>query len=144
MRSPLGSLSFNRCLRALVLVAGLLAPPLVYAQAATTGTVKDPSDPPLPGSTVEASSPALIEQTRTPVTHGTRQYRIENLRPGVYSLTFTLQGFTTVRREGIELTGNFIASVNASLAVGTVAETVVVSGESPIVDVQSSQRQTVL
>jgi len=145
MRSPWGSLlSWNRCLRALLIVAGLLAPSFAYAQAAITGTVKDASDALLPGVTVEASSPALIEKTRTAVTDGTGQYRIENLRPGVYSLTFTLQGFTTVRREGIELTGNFIASVNASLAVGQVAETVVVSGESPIVDVQSSQRQTVL
>jgi hypothetical protein len=106
--------------------------------------VKDTSDALLPGVTVEAASPALIEKVRTAVTDGTGQYRIENLRPGQYSVTFTLPGFTTVRREGIELTGSFVASVNAELRVGAVAETVVVSGESPIVDVQSSQRTTVL
>src|SRR4030095_16882354 len=66
------------------------------------------------------------------------------LRPGQYTVTFTLPGFTTVRREGIELTGSFVASVNVELRVGEVAETWVVSGESPIVDVQSSQRTTVL
>jgi len=106
--------------------------------------VKDTSDALLPGVTVEAASPALIERVRTAVTDGTGQYRIENLRPGQYTVTFTLPGFTTVRREGIELTGSFVASVNAELRVGAVAETVVVSGESPIVDVQSSQRTTVL
>jgi len=130
-----------------ILTAGaalLIAPSTGYAQASIAGTVKDASEAVLPGVTVEASSPALIEKTRTAVTDGTGQYRIENLRPGTYTVTFTLQGFTTVRREGIELTGSFTANVNVDLKVGQVAETVVVSGESPIVDVQSSQRQTVL
>src|SRR5688572_3891035 len=122
----------------------LVAPAVVWAQAAIAGTVKDTSDALLPGVTVEAASPALIEKVRTAVTDGTGQYRIENLRPGQYTVTFTLPGFTTVRREGIELTGSFVASVNAELRVGAVAGTVVVSGESPIVDVQSSQRTTVL
>ena len=122
----------------------LAAPAVVWAQASIAGTVKDTSDALLPGVTVEAASPALIEKVRTAVTDGTGQYRIENLRPGQYTVTFTLPGFTTVRREGIELTGSFVASVNAELRVGAVAETVVVSGESPIVDVQSSQRTTVL
>ena len=122
----------------------LTVPAVVWAQAAIAGTVKDTSDALLPGVTVEAASPALIEKVRTAVTDGTGQYRIENLRPGQYTVTFTLPGFTTVRREGIELTGSFVASVNAELRVGAVAETVVVSGESPIVDVQSSQRTTVL
>ena len=122
----------------------LAAPAVVWAQASIAGTVKDTSDALLPGVTVEAASPALIEKVRTAVTDGTGQYRIENLRPGQYTVTFTLPGFTTVRREGIELTGSFVASVNAELRVGAVSETVVVSGESPIVDVQSSQRTTVL
>ena len=122
----------------------LTAPAVVWAQAAIAGTVKDTSDALLPGVTVEAASPALIEKVRTAVTDGTGQYRIENLRPGQYTVTFALPGFTTVRREGIELTGSFVASVNAELRVGAVAETVVVSGASPIVDVQSSQRTTVL
>jgi Carboxypeptidase regulatory-like domain len=122
----------------------LAAPAVVWAQASIAGTVKDTSEALLPGVTVEAASPALIEKVRTAVTDGTGQYRIENLRPGQYTVTFTLPGFTTVRREGIELTGSFVASVNVELRVGAVAETVVVSGESPIVDVQSSQRTTVL
>src|SRR5499426_379319 len=131
-----------RILAGIVCVA--LFPVAAYAQASITGTVKDSSGAVLPGVTVEAASPALIEKVRTAVTDGTGQYRIENLRPGTYSVTFTLPGFATVRREGIELTGSFTATVSAELKVGAVAETVVVSGESPIVDVQSSQRQTVL
>src|SRR5689334_19753356 len=128
----------KRYLCFLALVAGFaVAPSTALAQASIAGTVKDSSDALLPGVTVEASSPALIEKTRSAVTDGTGQYRIENLRPGTYTVTFTLQGFTTVRREGIELTGSFTANVNADLKVGQVAETVVVSGESPIVDVQS-------
>jgi hypothetical protein len=119
-------------------------PSVVYGQASIAGTVKDTSDALLPGVTVEAASPALIEKVRTAVTDGTGQYRIENLRPGTYSVTFTLPGFATVRREGVELTGSFTATISVELKVGAVAETVVVSGESPIVDVQSSQRQTVL
>ena len=146
MNAVTGSVSWWKgCLWILAAGAALLiAPSMGYAQASIAGTVKDASEAVLPGVTVEASSPALIEKTRTAVTDGTGQYRIENLRPGSYTVTFTLQGFTTVRREGIELTGSFTANVNADLKVGQVAETVVVSGESPIVDVQSSQRQTVL
>jgi hypothetical protein len=78
------------------------------------------------------------------VTDGTGQYRIEGLRPGAYSVTFTLPGFATVRREGIELTGTFVASVNAEMRVGELAETITVTGETPVVDVQSTTRQTVL
>ncbi|HKE83663.1 MAG TPA: TonB-dependent receptor [Vicinamibacterales bacterium] len=146
MNALRGSVSWGKgCLWILTAGAALLiAPSTGYAQASIAGTVKDASEAVLPGVTVEASSPALIEKTRTAVTDGTGQYRIENLRPGTYTVTFTLQGFTTVRREGIELTGSFTANVNVDLKVGQVAETVVVSGESPIVDVQSSQRQTVL
>src|SRR5262245_60619621 len=129
---------------ATIWLAIIAIPSVVYGQASITGTVKDTSDALLPGVTVEAASPALIEKVRTAVTDGTGQCRIENLRPGQYTVTFTLPGFATVRREGIELTGSFIATVNAELKVGAVEETVVVSGESPVVDVQSSQRQTVL
>ena len=91
--------------------------------------------------TVEASSPALIEKVRAVVTDGTGQYRIVDLRPGTYAVTFTLPGFTTVQREGIELAGTFTATVNAELRVGAVAETMTVTGESPIVDVQSATKQ---
>jgi hypothetical protein len=106
--------------------------------------VKDASGAVLPGVTVEAASPALIERTRSVVTDGTGQYKIEQLRPGIYSVTFTLSGFSTVRREAIELIGSFAATVNVELKVGSVEETITVTGESPIVDVQNARQQRVL
>jgi carboxypeptidase family protein len=121
-----------------------LFPSLLYAQASITGTVRDPSGAVLPGVTVEAASPALIEKVRSAVTDGTGQYRIIDLRPGTYAVAFTLTGFAPVKREGIELAGSFVATVNADLQVGSVAETVTVSGQTPIVDVQSTQTQRVL
>jgi hypothetical protein len=121
-----------------------LLPTLAFAQASITGVVKDSSGAVLPGVTVEAASPALIEKTRSAVTDGTGQYRILDLLPGTYSVTFTLPGFSTVKREGIELTGAFTATINADMKVGGVSETITVSGETPIVDVQSVARQTTL
>jgi hypothetical protein len=106
--------------------------------------VRDGSGAVMPGVTVEASSPALIEKVRSVVTDGSGQFRIVDLRPGSYTVEFSLQGFSTVRREGIELTGSFNATVNADLRVGSVTETVTVTGESPIVDVQSATQQRVL
>ena len=126
------------------LVCLLAVPTASYAQASIGGTVRDSSGAVLPGVTVEASSSALIEKTRSVVTDGTGQYKIENLRPGTYTVTFTLPGFNTIKREGIELAGSFAASVNADLRVGAVEETVTVTGESPIVDVQSSNKQRVI
>ena len=123
---------------------GLLIPGVAFAQASVAGTVKDSSGAVLPGVTVEAASPALIEKSRAAVTDGSGQYRIENLRPGVYSVTFTLAGFATVKREGIELTGSFTAAVNVDMRVGAVAETITVTGETPVVDVQNASRETVL
>ena len=96
----------------------------------------------LPGVTVEAASPALIEKVRSVVSDDTGQYRIVDLRPGTYSVTFTLPGFSTVRREGIELSGAFVATVNGDLKVGALEETITVTGETPIVDVQSARVQT--
>ena len=122
----------------------VLAPTAVYAQASITGTVKDTSGAVLPGVTVEATSPALIEKVRTAVTDGTGQYRIENLRPGTYAVIFSLPGFSTVRREGLELSGSFTTTANADLVVGALEETITVSGETPIVDVQSAIRQSVV
>src|SRR2546425_12667660 len=101
-----------RWLKAIVFVLAVVVPTAAYAQASIVGTVKDPSGAVLPGVTVEASSPVLIEKTRSVVTSGTGQYAIEDLRPGTYSMTFMLTGFATVKREGIELTGRFIATVN--------------------------------
>jgi hypothetical protein len=119
-------------------------PAVAFGQASITGVVRDTSGAVLPGVTVEAASPALIERTRTVTTDGTGQYRIVDLRPGPYTVTFTLPGFTTVRREQVELTGTFTATINAELRVGTLEETVTVTGESPVVDVQSTNRQRVI
>ena len=107
------------------------------------GIVRDESGAVLPGVTVEVSSPALIERTRSASTDSSGQYRIVSLSAGVYSVTFTLSGFSSVKREGIELTGSFTATVNADLKVGALEETILVSGASPIVDVQSTAKQTV-
>src|SRR3954470_22770066 len=89
----------------------LLLPSAAHAQAAITGVVKDTSGAVLPGVTVEAASPALIEKGRSVVSDATGQYRIVNLVPGTYTVTFTLPGFSIVKREGIELTGTFVATV---------------------------------
>jgi hypothetical protein len=118
----------------------LLAPAAVSAQSIISGSVKDPSGAVLPGVSVEASSSALIEKSRSVVTDEQGRYSIVDLRPGIYQVVFTLQGFSTLRREAIELPANFNASVNVELAVGSLEETVTVSGDSPIVDVQSSQK----
>jgi hypothetical protein len=114
------------------------------AQATLTGTVRDGSGGVLPGVTVEASSPALIEKTRTAVTDGSGQYRIVDLAPGTYTLTFSLAGFSTVRRDNIQLTGTQVATIPVDLRVGGIEETITVTGESPVVDVQSARREIVL
>src|ERR1051325_3914897 len=119
-------------------------PVAAFAQATIAGTVKDASGAVLPGVTVEATSPALIEQVRSVVTDGTGQYRIVDLRPGRYSVTFTLPGFATVKREGIELMGSFVANIDAEMRVGALEETITVTGETPTVDVQSTTRQVVM
>ena len=98
----------------------------------------------LPGVTVEASSPALIEKTRSAVTDGSGQYRIVDLRPGTYTLMFTLPGFSIVKRDNIELTGSQTITIPAEMRVGGIEETITVTGESPVVDVQSSRREIVL
>jgi hypothetical protein len=126
------------------ILLAILVPSVVYAQASIAGVVKDTSGAVLPGVTVEAASPALIEKVRSVVTDDSGQYRIVDLRPGTYSVTFTLTGFSVVKREGIELTGSFNATINADLKVGGLEETITVTGESPIVDTQSIRRQTTL
>ena len=131
----------QRLLRVIVLASAVLMPAIAFAQASIVGTARDASGAVLPGVTVEASSPALIEKTRSVVTNGVGQYSIQDLRPGTYSVTFTLQGFSPVKRDGIELTGSFIATVNADLRVGGVAETITVSGEAPVVDVTSARTE---
>jgi carboxypeptidase family protein len=125
-----------------LLVAGLLVllPTLARAQS-LAGTVKDASGAVLPGVTVEASSPVLIEKTRTAVTDGTGQYRIENLVPGTYSITYSLPGFITVKKDAVEVSGAGVITVNQDLRVGGVQETITVTGESPVVDTQTSTRR---
>jgi hypothetical protein len=128
---------------AVIAVAVVLCPALILAQE-IAGVVRDASSAVLPGVTVEASSPALIEKVRTVVTDSTGQYRIVDLRPGVYTVSFTLPGFASVKREGIELTGSFVAAVNAEMKVGSLEETITVVGETPTVDIHTARTQNVL
>jgi hypothetical protein len=130
-------------LAAWALVCVALAPTLAHAQASINGVVRDSSGAVLPGVTVEASSPALIEKVRSVVTDSGGVYRVVDLRPGTYSVTFTLPGFNAVKQEGIQLTGNFAATVNADMRVGAIQETVTVSADSPIVDIQNTTQQRV-
>src|SRR3954463_5057577 len=122
----------------------LLLPATARAQSAFAGVVKDASGAVLPGVTVEAASPALIEKVRSVTTDATGQFKIVDLRPGAYTLTFTLTGFSTVKREGIELSGSGTVQINADLKVGAIAETITVTGETPVVDVQNAARQQTL
>ena len=122
----------------------LLLPAAVYAQSSMAGVVKDTSGAVLPGVTVEASSPALIEKVRSVVTDTAGQYKIVDLRPGTYTVTFTLTGFSVFKREGIELTGSGTVTINADMKVGALEETITVSGETPVVDVQNAARSEVL
>jgi len=125
----------------------LLVSAAAWAQGANgtiTGVVKDGSGAVLPGVTVEAASPALIEKVRTAVTDGQGLYRIVDLRPGAYTVIFTLPGFSTLKREGLELTAGFTATLTAELKVGELAETITVSGETPVVDLQNVRQQTTL
>jgi hypothetical protein len=126
------------------LTFALTLPAAALAQGSFAGIVQDASGAILPGVTVEASSPALIEGVRSVTTDGAGQYRIVDLRPGTYALRFVLPGFSAVRREGLVLTGSRVVTVNAEMAVGGLEETVVVTGDAPTVDVQSTQRQHVL
>ena len=133
-----------RRLSAAFFLFALLVPAAAHAQATLAGVVRDSSDAVLPGVTVEASSPALIQKVRAAVTDGTGQYRITELPPGTYTLTVTLSGFSTVKREGVEVSGSGVIPINIALRVGAVSETITVTGETPVVDTQSARRQAVL
>jgi Carboxypeptidase regulatory-like domain len=121
-----------------------LLPMAAHAQSAFTGTVKDTSGAVLPGVTVEAASDALIEKTRSVVTDANGGYRLVDLRPGTYSLTFSLEGFSTVKRDAIQLESNFVMTVNSEMKVGALEETLTVTGDAPTVDVQSTTKSQVL
>ncbi|PYQ96903.1 MAG: hypothetical protein DMF96_16775 [Acidobacteria bacterium] len=132
--------AFERIARALLALCWVAAPSSALAQGSSgiAGAVRDPSGAVLPGVTVEASSPALIEKVRSAVTDGEGQYRIVGLPPGIYAVTFSLPSFSTFKREGVELAASFTATVNADMRIGALEETVTVSGQSPVVDVQNT------
>ena len=134
----------RRVLLAVASALFLLLPAAAHAQSSIAGVARDTSGAVLPGVTVEAASPSLIEKTRSVVTDASGQYKIVDLRPGIYGVTFSLEGFTTVKREGIELSANFTASINAEMKVGGLEESITVSGAAPIVDVQTTQQREVL
>jgi carboxypeptidase family protein/TonB-dependent receptor-like protein len=140
--------TLNRiCINKVALLACVLAvglPGIAAAQSGLTGLVTDTTGGVLPGVVVEARSPALIEGSRTAASDGQGRYTIVDLRPGVYTVTFTLSGFTVVRREGLELPASFTATVNAELSVSALGETINVSGQSPVVDVQTTAKTTVM
>lgn len=122
----------------------LFVPAVASAQATITGVVRDESGGVLPGVTVEASSSALIEKTRSVTTDAEGLYRIVDLRPGSYLVTFSLGGFRTLQRDGITLTGAQAATVNAELSLGTVEEALVVTAEAPMVDSSSTAQERVV
>jgi hypothetical protein len=122
----------------------LLLPAAAFAQGSITGVARDTSGAVLPGVTVEAASPVLIEKIRSTVTDGNGRFQITDLRPGAYTVTFTLAGFNTFRREGVTIAGSGAVAVDGEMRVGALEESITVTGEAPVVDVQSTTRQSVL
>src|SRR3989442_7133733 len=125
--------------------AVILLPVAAWAQgSAIAGVVRDSTGGVLPGVTVEAASPALIEKVRTAVTDDQGRYNIADLRPGVYTVTFTLTGFNTFKRQDLDLPSSFTATVNAEMPVADLEETVTVTGQTPVVDLQSTAKEITL
>src|SRR5918996_1525403 len=137
-------LGLRRACGFLCVAVVVLLPAAASAQSAIAGVVRDTSGAVLPGVTVEASSPALIEKAKVTTTNESGQYRIVDLRPGTYRVSFTLPGFATVVRDGILLEAQFTAPVNVDMRVGGLEETITVTGAAPVVDVQSSSRRDVV
>ena len=135
-------MSRNIALAALLVIVPFTAS--AQQTGAIAGEVADDTGGVLPGVTVEASSPALIEGVRTAFTDGSGLYSITNLVPGTYAVSFTLPGFSTIIREGVTLTAGFNANIDASMQVGGIEETITVTGASPVVDVQNVRQQTVV
>ena len=130
--------------RVLAFVGLLVVPSLAAAQSQITGQVRDESGGVLPGVTVEAASPVLIEKQKMAISDDQGRYTIVDLRPGTYKVTFSLTGFSTVVRADVELPSNFVATINADLKVGALQETVTVTGQTPLVDVTQAARTQVL
>src|SRR5437667_12287695 len=141
-------MKLQRNARLVTVMCLLLLPAAAWAQgsgnASIAGVVRDITGAVMPGVTVEAASPALIEKVRTVVTDESGQYKILNLVPGTYSVTFILVGFSAVKREDLELNSSFTATVNDDLKVGAIEETVTVSGQAPVVDTQNVRQQTTI
>lgn len=121
-----------------------IAPTAAMAQSGMAGVVRDDSGAVMPGVTVEAASPVLIEKVRQAVTDEAGQYRIIDLRPGVYTVTFTLSGFNTFIREKVELPAGVTLTINGDMKVGALEESITVSGQTPLVDVQSATTGQIL
>jgi len=137
---------FGRSACALLAAALVVSGPVsAWAQTLTagiTGTVRDESQAVLPGVTVEAASPSLIEKVRSTVSDGEGRYNFVDLVPGTYAVTFTLPGFKTFVRDGVTINAGFTATVNGDMAVGGIEESITVSGAAPVVDTQNVRRQT--
>ena len=133
-----------RVVSGLVIVLLALAAGVARGQSAINGIVHDTSGAVLPGVTVEASSDVLIEKARSVISDSEGRYSIRDLRPGTYTVVFSLAGFSSLRREGVELPANFTATINADMKVGALEESVTVTGASPVVDVSSTERTHVL
>ncbi len=131
-----------------VMVGSVFVPAPASAQgvvtASITGVVRDASGAVLPGVTVEAASAVLIEKARVAVSDGTGRYQIINLLPGTYTVTYSLAGFSTVKRDALQLSGSAVATVDIEMRLGSLEETITVSGESPVVDVQTVKQQRVV
>jgi hypothetical protein len=135
----------RRITRTLLTFAGaMLLSSVAYAQSSIVGVIKDTSGAAMPGVTVEASSDVLIEKVKSAISDSNGAYRIADLRPGTYKVTFTLTGFKTFQRDGLVLPSEFTATVNAELGVGSLEETITVTGASPVVDVSSTAKTAVL
>src|SRR3954467_1207394 len=145
MRARLTFVRSRAAMSATVLIVLLFAAAGSAQQTSgISGLVKDTSGAVLPGVSVEAASPALIEKVRAVVSDAEGRYTITDLRPGTYAVTFSLVGFNTLKRDGVELRSGFTATVNADLQVGALEETVTVTGAAPLVDTQNTKQQTVV
>jgi hypothetical protein len=133
-----------RLVSVLVILMGFPTAARAQVGASLSGTVRDAQGAVIPGVTVEAASPVLIEKARTALSDGSGRYVIPDLRPGTYTVTFTLSGFVTVKREGVQLSGTLVTTIDADMRLGSVTETITVTGQASLVDTQSTQRQTVM